>query len=95
VGGSGSGGRGRWGRRYLAAWVNSPLYYLPGHPHGTFIFVYCLNIYLFYFYEYRVTVFRLTRRGHQIPLQMVMSHPIWLLGIELRSSGRAVGILYH
>jgi hypothetical protein len=29
-------------------------------------------IYLFYVFEY--TVFRHTRRGHQIPLQMVVSH---------------------
>ena len=29
---------------------------------------------LFFVYEYSVTLFRNTRRGHQIPLQMVMSH---------------------
>jgi hypothetical protein len=27
---------------------------------------------IFYVYEYAVAVFRYTRRGHQIPLQMVM-----------------------
>jgi len=27
-------------------------------------------------YEYNVTVFRHTRRGHQIPLQMVVSHHV-------------------
>ena len=39
-----------------------------------------------------VTVFRHTRRGHQIPLQMVWA-PMWLLGTELRTSGRAVNVL--
>ena len=29
---------------------------------------------LFYVYEYSVAVFRHTRRAHQIPLQMVVSH---------------------
>jgi hypothetical protein len=32
--------------------------------------------YLFYVYQYTVTVFRHTRRGHQIPLQMVVSHHV-------------------
>ena len=32
------------------------------------------KIYLFYVYEYSVAVFRHTRRGHQISLQMVVSH---------------------
>jgi hypothetical protein len=47
---------------------------------------------LFIVYEYTVAVFRHTRRGHQIPLQMVVSH-MWLLGIELRTSGRTVSVL--
>jgi hypothetical protein len=33
-------------------------------------------IYLLYKYEYIVAVFRHTRRGHQIPLQMVVSHHV-------------------
>jgi hypothetical protein len=33
-------------------------------------------IYLFYVCEYTVAVFRHTRRGHQIPLQMVVSHHV-------------------
>jgi hypothetical protein len=33
-------------------------------------------IYLFYLYECTVAVFRQTRRGHQIPLQMVVSHHV-------------------
>jgi hypothetical protein len=33
-----------------------------------------LKVYLFYLYEYTVDVFRHTRRGHQIQLQMVVSH---------------------
>ena len=35
-----------------------------------------LFFYLFYLYEYTVMVFRHTRRGHQIPLQMVVSHHV-------------------
>jgi hypothetical protein len=31
---------------------------------------------LFYVCEYTVTLFRHTRRGHWIPLQMVMSHHV-------------------
>jgi hypothetical protein len=33
-------------------------------------------IYLFYVCEYTVAVFRHTRRGHQIQLQMVVSHHV-------------------
>ena len=32
------------------------------------------NIYLVCLYEYTVAVFRDSRRGHQVPLQMVVSH---------------------
>ena len=53
-----------------------------------------LKVYLFYVYEYTVALFRHTRRGHWIPLQMVVSHHEvagnWTLGIEHRTSGRAV-----
>jgi hypothetical protein len=38
--------------------------------------VFFFKIHLFYLYEYTVAVFRYTRRGHQIPLQMVVSHHI-------------------
>ena len=41
---------------------------------------------------YTVSVFTHTRRGHWIPLQMVVSHHM-MLGIELRTSGRAVSVL--
>jgi hypothetical protein len=34
------------------------------------------KIYLFYVYEYPVAAFRHTRRGHRIPLQMVVSHHV-------------------
>jgi hypothetical protein len=34
------------------------------------------KIYLFYIYEYTVDVYRHTRSGHQIPLQMVVSHHV-------------------
>jgi hypothetical protein len=33
-------------------------------------------IYLFYVYEYTIALFKHTRRGHQIPLQMVVSHHV-------------------
>lgn len=42
---------------------------------------------LFYLYEYAVAFFRDTRRGHGIPLQMVV-RSLWLLGFELWTSGR-------
>jgi hypothetical protein len=32
--------------------------------------------YLFYVYEYAVAVFRHNRRGHEIPLQMVVSQHV-------------------
>jgi hypothetical protein len=35
-----------------------------------------LDIYLFYLYEYTIAVLRHTRRGHQIPLEMVVSHHV-------------------
>jgi hypothetical protein len=35
-----------------------------------------LKIYLFYICEYTVAVFRHTRRRHQIPLQMVVTHHV-------------------
>jgi hypothetical protein len=37
-------------------------------------FLFFLNIYLFYVYEYTVAVFRHTRKGHQTSLQVVVSH---------------------
>jgi hypothetical protein len=51
-----------------------------------------LLTYSFNVHEYTVAFFRHTRRGQQIPLQMVVSH-MWLLEIELRTSGRAVSLL--
>ena len=53
-------------------------------------FGFALN--LFYAHEYTVTIFRHTRRGHQIPLQLAVSHHV-VLGLELRTSGRAVSAL--
>jgi hypothetical protein len=40
------------------------------------LFVVCLFLILFNIFEYTVTVFTHTRRGHQIPLQMVVSHHV-------------------
>jgi hypothetical protein len=53
-----------------------------------------LFVYLFNVYDYTVAVFRHTRRGHQIPLQMVVSHHV-VAGFELRTSGRGVSTLNH
>jgi hypothetical protein len=41
-----------------------------------FCFGLSLKICLLYACEYIVAVFRHTRRGHQIPLQMVVSHHV-------------------
>jgi hypothetical protein len=42
-------------------------------------------MYLFYVYEYTVAVIRHTRRGHQTPLQMLVSHDVvagnWTQGL--------------
>jgi hypothetical protein len=43
-----------------------------GHSLSWYLFVY-LFIYLF---EYAVAIFRHTRRGHWIPLQVVVSHHV-------------------
>jgi len=43
------------------------------HTHSALYFF--LKIYLF-ICKYTVAVFRHTRRGHQIPLQMVVSHHV-------------------
>jgi Na+-transporting methylmalonyl-CoA/oxaloacetate decarboxylase gamma subunit len=40
-----------------------------------FVFLF-LKIYLFYLYEYIVAILRHTRRGHPIPVQMVVSHHV-------------------
>jgi len=39
-------------------------------------FSFFFNIYLFIIYKYTVAVFRHTKRGHQIPLQIVVSHHV-------------------
>jgi hypothetical protein len=40
------------------------------------LYVTMLFFSLFYVYEYTVTAFRHTRKGHQIPLQMAVSHHV-------------------
>jgi hypothetical protein len=42
-------------------------------------------------FVYTVAVFRHTRRGHLIPFEMVVI--VWLVGVELRTSGRAASAL--
>jgi hypothetical protein len=39
-------------------------------------FFFFFKIYLFYVYEYTIAVFRHSRRGRQITLQMVVSHHV-------------------
>jgi hypothetical protein len=63
-----------------------------------------LKIYLFYFTllfkdlfilcKYTVAIFRHSRRGSQILLQMVVSHHV-VVRFELRTFGKAVGALNH
>jgi hypothetical protein len=40
------------------------------------LFAFFFKIYLFYVYEYTVAIFRHTRGGHLIPLQMAVSHHV-------------------
>jgi hypothetical protein len=53
---------------------------LPGVWEDTFLFLpFFFNdllIYLFHVYKYTLAVFRHTRRGHQMPLQIVVSHHV-------------------
>jgi hypothetical protein len=43
---------------------------------SSFLPFFFFKIYLFNVYEYTVAVFRHTRKGHRIPLQMVVSHHV-------------------
>jgi hypothetical protein len=43
-------------------------------PHSLSLFL--KKVYLFYVYEYIIALFRHTRKGHKIPLQMVVSHHV-------------------
>ena len=52
------------------------------------------NIYLFIICKYTVAVFRYSRRGSQISLQMVRWLWVTMLGFELQTFGRAVGCSY-
>jgi hypothetical protein len=45
-------------------------------------------------HTYTVAVFRHTRRGHRISLQVVVSHHV-VAGLEVRTLGRTVGALTH
>jgi len=47
-----------------------------GHQGGQVIYLFILKRDLFVMYKYTVAVFRHARRGHQIPLQMVVSHHV-------------------
>jgi hypothetical protein len=52
--------------------ISSPIFLLV----SGFWFLFLRFIYLLYVYEYTFTVFRHTRRGYPIPLQMVVSHHV-------------------
>ena len=61
---------------YLFPEVLPSTFCLCYRPLAFFPFSFFKKNYLFYVYEYTVTVFRHTRRGHQIPLQVVGSHHV-------------------
>jgi hypothetical protein len=65
------------GKLEVQACKNTAHVFRHGHRMEHFI-LFFKNIYLFILciYEYTVAVFRHTRRGHQIPLQMVVSHHV-------------------
>jgi hypothetical protein len=56
--------------------VKSRALFLIGKSSITELHSYCLSFFLrlIYLYEYTVAVFRRIRKGHQISLQMVVSH---------------------
>ena len=60
-----------------------------------YLFIYFSRfMYLFHVGKYTVTVFRHTRRGHRMdPHYRWLGATMWLLGIELRASGRVVRAL--
>jgi hypothetical protein len=39
-------------------------------------FLFFKDLFIYFIYEYTVAVFRHIRKGHQIPLQMVVSHRV-------------------
>jgi len=54
--------------------------FLTGFPsYYTFSFFFFKDLFILRIYEYIAAVFRHTRRGHQLPLQTVMSHH-WAAG---------------
>jgi hypothetical protein len=65
------GGRNFWGSYILLFLIHYFVYIM----RRGFFFVF-LKIYLYIICEYPVAVFRCTRRGRQISLQMVMSHHV-------------------
>jgi hypothetical protein len=65
-------------RRTFTQWIFRPKAEHPGGlRHGLHLSLsFFLKIYLFIICKYTVAVFRHTRRGHQISLQMVVSHHV-------------------
>ena len=87
---------------FLSSACKAPLHDSTGEHRATLqsvflfseqIWKFLKNIYLFHACEYTVAVFRHTRRGHRIPHYRWLWATMWLLGIELRTSGRAVSAL--
>ena len=58
------------------------------------VYEFIVFIYLLVICKYTVAVFRHSRRGRQISLQMVVSY-IVVVGFELRTFRRAVSALTH
>jgi hypothetical protein len=67
--------RGRGQRSVCRQFFSLHTHLLSFHK-ALFTFLFKIFIYLFYLYEYTVADFRQTRRGHWIPLQMVVSHHV-------------------
>jgi hypothetical protein len=68
---------------WLPGWGLTVLSFFPffpsPSPSPSFLpsFLACLDdLFIYFMYEYTVAVFRHTRRGHRIPLQMVVSHHV-------------------
>ena len=67
------------GSSYADGWIRPWLWLQQNTSENHFIgisFFIFKKIYLFHVYEYNVPVFRHTRWGHQIPLQMFVSHHV-------------------
>jgi hypothetical protein len=69
-------------------------FYFPLHLEKKLIvFFFFPSFSLSFFLRIYLLCLQKARRGHRIPLQTVVSHTMWLLGFELRTSGRTASAL--